>query len=256
MRIAIQIPAVTPLNTFFDYLKIRAADPVHEDNVDLIADFIDKVLVVELKRLANEQETITQNLDIPDQAMQPLIAPMIEPYLRAKAQFDSLWAKISGGALPITNPPPTLNEYSGSTQPTVPTHEEDEELRKYLEILPEPHQTTTMPTPVKRTGNGHKSKKVRSLLDAEKDTIRAEFVAINGQIAEDACKPIHSKMDPEISIFQVTGFVTYLHSKVAAGALQLKDLSAYVEFLKGHRKLWATYDSPKYRALRQKNGVA
>ena len=242
MKVSIQIPAVTPLNTFFDYLKIRAADPVHENNVDLIADFVDKVLVHELKRLANEQETITQNLDIPDSALLPLF----EPWQKVKADFDNKWNSLLNGKGYVpsvtTHVPQQIPQTSGSTMAGL-----DPEVSKYLG-MPDPCPAT--PAPVKKSGNGHKSAKVRELEDSEKDLIRSVFTSLNGQITEDACKPILSKMDPVISIFQVTGFVSYLHRKVAEGVVILRDLSAYLEFLKQHRGLWATYNSPKYEALR------
>jgi len=43
---------------------------------------------------------------------------------------------------------------------------------------------------------------------------------------------------------------------VARGKLIPGNLAGYLAFLHGHRNLWATYDSPKYRAMRSKLGIA
>ena len=256
MKISIQIPATSPVETFFEYLKSRAIDPIHADHTDLIADFADKFIVVELKRLANAQETITQNLEIPDQALSGLV----EPYRKVKANFDSKWAKLLSGA----GIPSILKDFDEEVKAELPAPDNDPldldpDVKKYLG-LPSGSTQPAAPVdpgvaPVKRSGNGHKAKKVRDLMGDEKDTIRAEFLAVNGQIAEDVCKPILGMMQTGATIFQVTGFVTYLHSKVMSGLLKVRDGDAYIEFLKSHRKLWETYNSPKYQALRRKNSI-
>jgi len=110
-------------------------------------------------------------------------------------------------------------------------------------------------TPV-RSGNGHKSLKKRDLTDSEKSSIRGFFTEKNGQIENDACVEYKKKeMDPDVAIFQVTGFVSYLHLQIARGKLRVHDMTAYLEFIGSHRNLWATYNSPKYRAMRRKMGI-
>jgi hypothetical protein len=106
--------------------------------------------------------------------------------------------------------------------------------------------------PVQRTGNGHKIAKTRNLNDDEKDSIREFFRDMNGQIEDDACVNYKKGMSTEVTIFQVTGFVSYLHNQVASGLLKLGNMDTYFDFIKGHRDLWATYNSPRYRVLRAK----
>jgi hypothetical protein len=103
-----------------------------------------------------------------------------------------------------------------------------------------------------RSGNGHKILKKRPLTDSEKDNIRVFFKESNGQIESDACVEYKklAEVDPDVAIFQITGFVSYLHNRVASGELTLSNMPAYFEFIKGHRNLWATYNSPRYQALR------
>jgi len=126
---------------------------------------------------------------------------------------------------------------------------EKEEVELQEEIKPE-----EVPT---RSGNGHKIEKKRNLFDEEKDTIRRWFLDVNGQIENDACVAFRTtNMDPEVAIFQVVGFVSYLHLCIAAGKLLIRDMTSYLEFLKGHRALWATYNSPRYQRLRAKLGIA
>jgi len=106
-----------------------------------------------------------------------------------------------------------------------------------------------------RVGNGHKIEKKRDLTDEEKGLIRDFFTGRNGQIENDACVEFKKNLDPDIAIFQVAGFVTYLHHLIAMGKWTVADMTAYISFLKSHRALWSTYDSPKYRALRRRLGI-
>jgi hypothetical protein len=100
--------------------------------------------------------------------------------------------------------------------------------------------------------NGHKVQKVRDLLDHERDILRGEFLYKNGITNEDDCVAIREdRMGPEVAIFQVTGFFTYLHAEVAKGKLTLKDMPAYLDHLMSMRALYARYNSPKYVAMRQ-----
>lgn len=100
--------------------------------------------------------------------------------------------------------------------------------------------------------NGHKVEKVRDLLDSERDCLRGEFIRKNGITNEDDCVSIkEDRMGPEVAIFQVTGFFTYLHAEVAKGKIVLRDMSAYLNHLMSMRALYARYNSPKYVAMRQ-----
>jgi hypothetical protein len=119
------------------------------------------------------------------------------------------------------------------------------------------HQTiNTAPlTETVRSGNGHKAAKIRSLNEEEKNHIRVWFNALNGEIRPDACVRLHTSMKTktEISIFQITGFVTYLHSQVMSGLATVRNIDRYLAYLQSHRDMWAKYNSPKYAAMRAKN---
>jgi len=124
------------------------------------------------------------------------------------------------------------------------------------------HQTvnTAALTQTVRSGNGHKIAKVRSLSDHEKDRIRKFFQAVNGEIRPDSCRRLWESMTQEpdskdISVFQVTGFVTYMHSEVMGGLASVRDLPRYMAYLQSHREMWLKYNSPKYAAMRVSNHV-
>ena len=119
-----------------------------------------------------------------------------------------------------------------------------------VEVLPiVPVSTPDTPSCI-RQGNGHRPAKIRNMTSGEKTTIRSIFLRINGIAENDFWVEVHHGMDAVIAIFQVTGYVSFLHRKVASGTLRLNDLNSYVEHMKTKRNLWATYNSPKYRALR------
>jgi hypothetical protein len=107
----------------------------------------------------------------------------------------------------------------------------------------------------KRTGNGHKSLKVRDLLNPEKDSIREFFLFKNGMIGNDDCTSFKLQMVAEVAIFQITGFVSYLHCKVAEGLLTLQNLIIYEAWMrtKYHDSLWARYNYAVYVKVRTQN---
>lgn len=140
-----------------------------------------------------------------------------------------------------------------------------ERLKKNDVTLPEtievpdntfPDRKNNICLEVTRSGNGHTSEKIRDLYDNERDIIRAEFMKLNGQIKEDACLEIQKKLGTEVAIFQVTGFVTYLHLQIAEGKFEVNNMPDYLMFLQEHRNRWATYNSPKYRTKRIENQAA
>ena len=65
----------------------------------------------------------------------------------------------------------------------------------------------------KRFGNGHKSVKIRILTDHEKKLIRNTlFLPKNGHLKFNDCVDFKRRFDwKDISIFQITGYVTVLH---------------------------------------------
>ncbi|MEM4251329.1 MAG: hypothetical protein QW828_05815, partial [Candidatus Bathyarchaeia archaeon] len=97
-----------------------------------------------------------------------------------------------------------------------------------------------------KSGNGHKIAKKRALNDSERTKIRKFFWKKNGIIEEDELK----NLCDDVSIFQVTGYVSLLHRLVASGTMKLPDQKIYEKHILERRNLWATYDSPKYKALR------
>jgi hypothetical protein len=110
----------------------------------------------------------------------------------------------------------------------------------------------------KRTGNGHKGVKVRDLYDSERDAMRHQlFLPKNGQIDDDDCVAFrNSQFNPEIGIFQVTGFVSVLHRYVAEGRMEgIRDLAAYENWMrvKYGGSLWARYNHPLYVDVRRRN---
>jgi hypothetical protein len=207
------------LASFVDFLKDRVCDPTYEDKRELIADFLDKFLVVEMKRLQDSKDIREETIEIPRDVL-------LEPLRKARTVIDGEFKKLLGD----TTEPVAVQEQLPLDEPDVPADKDKPA----------------------RNGNGHLRLKKRELTDAERDTIRASFLKVNGEIDEDSCLPIKAECGSEVTIFQVTGFVTYLHRQVAAGATKVRDIQSYESFLKAHRNLWATYDSPKYRAMRGK----
>lgn len=105
-----------------------------------------------------------------------------------------------------------------------------------------------------RTGNGHKKQFVRKLNNPEKDLIRAQFISVNGQIAEDDCVRLKSRMDSVVAIFQITGFVSYLHREAALGRLPLVSMGAYAAWMETrYPNLWAQWNKPAFINIRRTN---
>jgi hypothetical protein len=222
MIVSVECSVKDHIETFFEYLKKRATDKAHTKDADVIADFVDRFIVIEMKRLATKDETFNTDIEIPDSLL-------LDPLKEAKLKMDKIFEDFF--------------KNKGVTAPSTPAP---------APVTTKPAAAPSTPATAKpRNGNGHKSLKQRSLLDPERDDIRAEFLSLNGQIDEDACVRLKAnKMPKEVAIFQVTGFMTHLHMKVAAGELKVRDLDAYLNFLQGHRDMWARYNSPKYQALR------
>lgn len=244
-KIDIEFPMSKRLGSFLEYIKERVADPCHVANQDVIADFVDKFLVIEMKRLAVKDEVRKGSVEIPDDVL-------LEPLRNAKGMVDKMFRNLLGdhGAEELAKARPATPEESSLHTGQVDKKPTLDEIEKEIDEVP---ATPGAPAaPAKKSGNGHVAAKVNNLSDPEKDLIRAEFIRLNGEIAEDSCLPIRDKCRDTITIFQVTGFVTYLHKKVADGSIMVNDVTAYETYLQGHRKLWTTYDSAKYRAMRAK----
>lgn len=226
MKIVVDRSVKDQLQEFLEYLKQRATHEDHEANRDLIADFVDKFMVFELKRVANEDDVVQEEIEIPNEI---LIDPMKEAKARLVESFDEYLKKLgaSDGDL--------------QTVQSGPSH----------------HTTVSRPSNSAgpRSGNGHKREKVRDLSDDERNLLRTQFMSHNGQfLYKDCTEKLKPMMGSEIAIWQVTGFVSYLHAEVARGRLALVDLPAYLAFLKDkYPDLSKRYDSTKYQELRAKN---
>jgi hypothetical protein len=215
------------VESFLEYIRARAKDPAHTKNGDAIADFIDGFMVFELKRLGKKDENYLETIQFPDELV-------LEPLKNAKQRMDEIFNDFLKDPSGKTKTPSAAST-SAATATSVPAT---------------PTSAPAIPAP--RSGNGHKKEKIRSLLGSEKDHIRSEFIKVNGQIAEDTCVEIkkHPEIGNEIAIFQVTGFVTYIHRQIAMGEFEVQDMASYLTFISTHRALWATYNSPKYQTMR------
>lgn len=79
--------------------------------------------------------------------------------------------------------------------------------------------------PVKvRRGNGHKKEMIRTLTDSERDLITDWFVSHNGMVIDKDVSVLHATMHPDLAVWQVTGFVSYLHAVLAGKAKRREPL--------------------------------
>jgi len=112
----------------------------------------------------------------------------------------------------------------------------------------------------KRNGNGHSATRKRRLEGHEKDTIRKFFIFQNGQIGDDDCVELLKNHQDQgwadLSIFQITGFVSYLHRETAKGRIHIRDRQAYHQFVEtkykqgtSYKNWGATWEPPKFTAI-------
>lgn len=95
--------------------------------------------------------------------------------------------------------------------------------------------------------NGHKKLRKRNLTSWEQMIIRDEFIRANGQIDSKGCLQIKAKLSPDVSIFQITGYIAAkLHPQVARGEIKLSDARAYNKYMLIRRRKWASYKSERY----------
>lgn len=136
-----------------------------------------------------------------------------------------------------TAPTPKVMDRSGSVTQTATA------------VQPKPKITRN------RTGNGHKSEMVRKLNDSERNWLRSAFLRKNGQIEEDDCVTFKGQMISDcIAIFQITGFISYLHRDVAQGRTLVGDLQSYLNWMRDkYGALWAQYNNPRFTAMRTYN---
>jgi hypothetical protein len=202
-------------------------------NRALIAEFIDKVVLVDAKKTTPKATS--------------------KPY---KLDLSGVKAVVQQQAMPILHLPTFTAPQATPAPITLPKFEATPVQAAVFVSNDKPVEQIPI-TPKKRNGNGHKVLKVRSLTPEERDHIAAEFLSLNGQIEEDLCTIIRDDLnaagDGLVSPFQVTGFVTLCHSYVAKGKMILADYAAYESFLKAKKNaLWQRYNAQWARDLRSK----
>lgn len=125
------------------------------------------------------------------------------------------------------------------------------------EPVPEPVQTAALVRSKitrNRTGNGHKKEKVRDLEDPERNFFKNTFLSKNGQLEADACTVLKQGVAPEVAIFQITGFISYLHREVAQNRLELNNLQAYCSWMhERYQDLWEQWNRPAFVNVRRAN---
>lgn len=130
----------------------------------------------------------------------------------------------------------------------------DEEIRKPVQTESQVVEVIDRP---KRNGNGHSTTKKRRLQGDEKDTIRKFFIFQNGQIGDDDCvELLKNQQWADLSIFQITGFVSYLHREAARGRIHIRDKQAYHQFVEkkykkseSYKKWEAKWEPPRFTAI-------
>lgn len=201
------------IESLVQYIADRAEDPIHKDHRQIIADFLDTFVLTELK------------------GKDPVDPIQIQSYTKTPEG-------------PEKAPKKTVRVPYGTTAIKTPNKEESPERT--------PSAIGAIARP--RNGNGHISMKKRSLSNDEKDLMRSFFRSKNGIFEEDDLVAFREqRLDPEVSIFQVTGFMTLIHKDIAAGRFSVPNMAAYLEWMRKQRRLAARYNSPKYQRLRQKN---
>jgi len=228
MKVTIQNSTKNRVDGFFEFLKKRAGDPEHIQNHDVIADFVDKFLVAEMKRLTNEPDVYDETVEIPDDLL-------LEPLRRAKAQLDKTFEDFLKGKPGTIQAQPVTAEESSL---------QIEQTDKNFILLG--GEAEPVKVAGKRNGNGHKKVKTRPLTEVEKDDIKAWFVGMNGMVYGDHCRDKHRTMALDLGVFQVTGIVTQYHYQVADRTISLDDRDAYLNFMAN--RFTGLFNSPKYQA--------
>lgn len=235
MKVEIGYDMKTRVAGFFNFLKERIDAPEHAAIRDVVADFVDKFLIAEMKRLDATPDKRTSEVEIPDSVL-------VEPLLKAKAAMDAQFEQFLAGKFGTVEVKPAPKTVDPETKPVTERTIQEPKLDGAHGLVPSAiagKTTKDLVTP--RSKNGHVAMKKRDLNDAEKDMIRSKFHELDGQIYDDACLPIQKQMDADVTIFQVVGFVSFLHGQVARGNIRLRDAGAYETMLMKHRAKYAAY---------------
>lgn len=113
----------------------------------------------------------------------------------------------------------------------------------------------------KDSKNGHKVEFVRKMTDDEKKAIRRWWLRKDGCCDWDSVVEFRSKsLPPEVAIFQVVGFITSLHKKLAKGEFTGIDVAKYNEHRvsRGQKPLQVDVPekvSPKFTTLPKKKAT-
>lgn len=101
--------------------------------------------------------------------------------------------------------------------------------------------------------NKHEALYKRPLTAQEETIIKTEFLKLNGvfEPLKKDCTRIKNLLGDEVSVFQVSGYVTRLHRLARAGELEMRDRRAYLATLRSHRNHWLTYEGEKYAEMRE-----
>lgn len=187
---------------FLNYLLKRAKDPAHSLNGDCVADFVDKFLVVELKRLEVTDEFVPGTIEIPNE------------FLRGP---DLVITKDEGGFPVIRTVPATTTSRPSRPVPTGTKSKNGHESKKLRDL--EKYEKDTLRSRFIKADGRIKEDATVNWTGEFND--RAASIGI-----------------PRLSEFQVPGFVAYLHGDVTRGRIVLNDPSAYKAFLDSHRALY------------------
>ena len=116
-------------------------------------------------------------------------------------------------------------------------------------LAPRPAQTRD----TDKALNKHEALYRRPLTPQEETVIKVEFLKLNGvfEPLRKDCTRIKNLLGDEVSVFQVSGYVTRLHKMAVAGDLEMRDRRAYLATLRSHRKHWLTYEGEKYDEMRE-----
>jgi hypothetical protein len=264
MKITIDRPKKSVLDGFLSWIKGLAESPEHEADRDLIADFLDKVLIAEAKKISTDSTMVSEEIEVPDEIF---MVPLQKKEAELKAAYKAKWnniRRIINGIDPDTAEDGALVQIVKETSsenknedPLVMRPEVAEAVRQNSADLTPQNPTSKIITRT-RIGNGHVRSKKRPLASLERDCIRDFFLNLNGQIEDDNCVSFkRDKMPAEVGIFQVTGFVSYLHREVAEGRTVVNNLTDYEQWMRTkYGQLWAQYNSPRFVEVRAANARA
>jgi len=261
MEFTIKEQAKDSLIQFVDWIKIRAEEKVHKNNKDLIADFLEHFIVVELKRMENEKETREIKVEIPDdqipnQGPDPIdlirkvVKTMTSEMVDEKGNPIKIKDILSGQVAEETpdfidgvkaflkagnkvKAVKLYKEYKGES--LIQCKEAVDRIQKQMnapppEVNAPPPKANALPIKRSRSGNNHSVGKKRRLTNDERDYITSQFTTFDGNLDENACSRIADVLKLSVNgktPWQVTGYVSELHRKVAAGTLSLPNPSVY-----------------------------